>query len=90
MMILNVLSLQEKNVSRDAIQGKIGKVYIPDQQVSASIVLLSFIMVLWSDHPTFTPSLPHSFPFSSLMLNVKEETEVKQRGRALKNKVQGT
>lgn len=48
MMILNVLSLQEKNVSRDAIQGKIGKVYIPDQQVSASIILLSFIMVLWT------------------------------------------
>ncbi|XP_059667490.1 ribosome production factor 2 homolog [Cornus florida] len=28
-----ILAKKEKNVSRDAIQGKIGKIYIPDQQV---------------------------------------------------------
>ncbi|XP_059656734.1 ribosome production factor 2 homolog [Cornus florida] len=34
-----ILAKKEKNVSRDAIQGKIGKIYIPDQQVRMKIVL---------------------------------------------------
>lgn len=27
---------QEKNVSQDAVQGKIGKIYIPDQKVTCN------------------------------------------------------
>ncbi|CAA2984098.1 ribosome production factor 2 homolog [Olea europaea subsp. europaea] len=34
-MLILALDFQEKNVTKDAIQGKIGKIYIPDQKVGS-------------------------------------------------------
>lgn len=37
---------QEKNVSKDLIQGKIGRIYIPDQKVCAHLPLFLYICFL--------------------------------------------
>jgi len=40
-VMLPISCLQIKNVSKDALQGKLGKMYIPDQKVSRHLVILN-------------------------------------------------
>lgn len=44
--MLPVFCLQIKNVSKDALQGKLGKIYVPDQKVIKHLFIARIVWVV--------------------------------------------